>query len=108
MSDTPQNKTRSRSGTLRRTTRDFIDLFLERWWIGALAGIVAGVLYVVLQPHRTPVYRTEVSLLFESRGDTTLGIKPVFETAGSICTAARSVSIAPTSLPMAQRSTRRE
>ena len=81
MSDKPQNKTRARSGSLRRTTRDFIDLFLERWWIGALAGIVAGVLYVVLQPHRTPVYRTEVSLLFESRGDTTLGIKPVFETA---------------------------
>ncbi len=81
MSDKPQDKPRSRSGSLRRTTRDFIDLFLERWWIGAIAGVIAGVLYVVLQPHRTPVYRTEVSLLFESRPDTTLGIKPVYETA---------------------------
>ena len=81
MSVTPPNKPKERSGNLRRTVRDFIDLFLERWWIGAVVGLVAGVLYVVLQPHRTPVYRTEVSLLFETRSDNVLNMRPVQELA---------------------------
>lgn len=66
-----------RSGHLRRTTRDFIDLFLERWWMGAILGVIAGILYVVLQPHRTPVYRTEVSLLFETKADAVLNMRPI-------------------------------
>jgi capsular exopolysaccharide synthesis family protein len=81
MSDSTPIKSLERSGSLRRTTRDFIDLFLERWWIGAIVGVIAGVLYVVLQPHRTPMYRTEVSLLFETRRETVLNMQPVWDLA---------------------------
>src|ERR1700712_1894405 len=81
MSVQTNTKPLERSNSLRRTARDFVDLFLERWWIGAIAGAIAGVLYVVMQPHRTPVYRTEVSLLFETRHEQVLNMQPVWDLA---------------------------
>lgn len=70
----------SRSSGLRRAPRDYIDMFLERWWIGALAGLAAVVLLVVFRPSFEPIYRTEVSLLFESRKDRVLNIQEVVDT----------------------------
>ena len=65
---------------IRRTPRDFLDMFTERWWIGALAGVVAAALIVIFRPHFEPVYRTEVSLLFEARKDRVLNIQEVVDT----------------------------
>ncbi|MBC8038980.1 MAG: polysaccharide biosynthesis tyrosine autokinase [Opitutaceae bacterium] len=71
---------RPRNATIRRTPRDFIDMFVERWWIGAIAGAVAATLIIVFRPHFEPIYRTEVSLLFESRKDRVLNIQEVVDT----------------------------
>ncbi|MBC8011574.1 MAG: polysaccharide biosynthesis tyrosine autokinase [Burkholderiales bacterium] len=76
----PSASSRSRQSMMRRTPRDFVDMFVERWWIGALAGLVAVVLLIVFRPHFEPIYRTEVSLLFESRKDRVLNIQEVVDT----------------------------
>jgi capsular exopolysaccharide synthesis family protein len=55
-------------------------MFLERWWIGALAGAVAAALIWYFRPHFEPIYRTEVSLLFEARKDRVLNIQEVVDT----------------------------
>lgn len=68
------------SGSVRRTPRDFLDIFIERWWIGALAGVLAATLIVVFRPHFEPIFRTEVSLLFEARKDRVLNIQEVVDT----------------------------
>lgn len=73
-------RSRPRPTGLRRAPRDFFDMFFERWWIGALAGLVAVVLLVVFRPRFEPIYRTEVSLLFESRKDRVLNIQEVVDT----------------------------
>ncbi len=65
---------------MHRTPRDFIDMFRERWWVGALAGAVAAILIVLLRPHFEPIYRTEVSLLFEAHKDRVLNIQEVVDT----------------------------
>lgn len=77
----PASKPKERSGALRRTVRDFLDLFLERWWIGAIVGVIAGVSYVVFQPHHTPVYQSEATLLFETQGENILNMRGVQELA---------------------------
>jgi len=71
---------KARPGALHRTPRDFLDMFIERWWIGALAGTVAAALIVIFRPHFEPIYTTEVSLLFEARKDRVLNIQEVVDT----------------------------
>lgn len=69
-----------RPGMFKRSPRDFLDMFLERWWIGALTGGVAAALIVFFRPHFEPLYRTEVSLLFESRKAQVVNMQEVVET----------------------------
>ena len=76
----PSAASKPRLGSIRRTPRDFIDMFVERWWIGALVGAAAAALIVVFRPHFEPIYRTEVSLLFEARKDRVLNIQEVVDT----------------------------
>src|ERR1041384_7551639 len=70
---------RGRSGSFKRTPRDFLDMFLERWWIGALAGGVAAALIVIFRPHFEPLYRSEVTLLFETKKQRVLDYAEVVE-----------------------------
>ena len=76
----PAHASKPHAGAIRRTPRDFLDMFVERWWIGALAGAVAAALIVFFRPHFEPVYRTEVSLLFEAHKDRVLNIQEVVDT----------------------------
>src|SRR5689334_13866127 len=71
--------TKGRSGSFKRTPRDFLDMFLERWWIGALAGGVAAALIVIFRPHFEPLYRSEVSLLFETKKQRVLQMDDVVD-----------------------------
>lgn len=80
MTTTSDSSPRSTKATISRTPRDFFDMFVERWWVGAIAGVLAAVLIVVFRPHFEPIYRTEVSLLFESRKDRVLNIQEVVDT----------------------------
>lgn len=70
----------TRPAGIRRSARDFVDMFAERWWIGALVGLVAAAAIVWFRPHFEPIYRTEVSLLFEARKDRILNIQEVVDT----------------------------
>lgn len=69
-----------KSGSFKRSPRDFLDMFLERWWIGALAGALAAALIVIFRPHFEPLYRTEATLLFESRKTQLLNMQDVVDT----------------------------
>jgi polysaccharide biosynthesis transport protein len=83
MSSAPKsaaNRPATKPGTFRRSPRDFLDMFLERWWLGALAGAIAAALIVAFRPHFEPLYRTEVSLLFESKKTQVLNMQEVIET----------------------------
>ena len=84
MTDTTATALRHHAGppspALRRTMRDYLDMFLEFWWIGALAGAAAAALLIIFRPHFEPIYRTEVSLLFEARKDRVLNIQEVVDT----------------------------
>src|SRR5688500_15459199 len=73
-------QTTSRPGMFKRSPRDFVDMFLERWWIGALTGGLAAGLVVFFRPHFEPLYRTEVSLLFESRKAQVVNMQEIVET----------------------------
>ncbi len=75
-----QSSSKRRGSAIRRTPRDFLDMFVERWWVGAIAGVVAAALLVIFRPHFEPIYRTEVSLLFEARKDRVLNIQEVVDT----------------------------
>jgi capsular exopolysaccharide synthesis family protein len=65
---------------MHRRPGDFLDMFVERWWIGAIAGTVVAALIVWFRPHFEPIYTTEVSLLFEARKDRVLNIQEVVDT----------------------------
>ena len=69
-----------RSNSLRRTVRDYVDMFAEKWWLGAITGSILAVLFIVFRAHVEPIYRTEVSLLFEARKDRVLNIQEVVDT----------------------------
>ncbi|MBC7365569.1 MAG: polysaccharide biosynthesis tyrosine autokinase [Undibacterium sp.] len=79
---TPRSPSAAKSSTptLRRTPRDFWDMFAERWWIGAIIGLIAAGLIVWFRPHFEQIYTTEVSLLFEARKDRVLNIQEVVDT----------------------------
>jgi succinoglycan biosynthesis transport protein ExoP len=72
--------TKSRPGLFKRTPRDFLDMFLERWWLGAIAGGIAAALIIIFRPHFEPLYRTEVSLLFETRKAAVVNMVDVVDT----------------------------
>jgi capsular exopolysaccharide synthesis family protein len=71
---------RGRATGIRRSPRDFLDMFFERWWVGALVGLLAAGAVVYYRPHFEPIFRTEVSLLFEARKDRVLNIQEVVDT----------------------------
>ncbi len=63
--------------------RALLNMFLERWWIGLIAGAVAAVAFVLAQPEQKPVYWTEVQLLFEPKEKKVLNITEVVDTTTS-------------------------
>ncbi len=65
---------------LKRSPREFVAMFLERWWIGALVGAAAGAAVFQFSPRPEPVYRTEVSLMFESKRSRILAMQEVVDT----------------------------
>jgi succinoglycan biosynthesis transport protein ExoP len=69
-----------RTGAMHRTPGDYLDMFTERWWIGAIIGTLAAALIVWFRPHFEPIYTTEVSLLFEDHKDRVLNIQEVVDT----------------------------
>jgi succinoglycan biosynthesis transport protein ExoP len=60
--------------------REMWHMFKERWILGLLLGSVAAAAVVMLQLKAVPLYRTEASLLFESRKDRVLNIQEVVDT----------------------------
>jgi len=63
------------------SVRSLLNMFLERWWIGLIAGALAAGIYVLAQPKLDPIYGTEVKLLFESKEKKVLpGLNPVVDT----------------------------
>src|SRR5215216_3658350 len=74
----PPSKTRP--GLFKRTPRDFVDMFVERWWIGAIAGAIAVAGIIIFRPHFEPLYRTEATLMFETKRNTIVEMRPVTDT----------------------------
>ncbi|HWA87141.1 MAG TPA: GumC family protein, partial [Opitutus sp.] len=68
------------AGSFHITPRDILQMFQERWLLGLLAGATAAVAFIALQPPNIPEYYSEVSLLFEQRGDRVLNIQDVVDT----------------------------
>jgi capsular exopolysaccharide synthesis family protein len=60
--------------------KDLWRMFLERWWIGALVAVPAVVAFVLLQPKPEVIYRTEASLLFETRQNRVLPVQAIVDT----------------------------
>ncbi|OAM87611.1 polysaccharide biosynthesis tyrosine autokinase [Termitidicoccus mucosus] len=60
--------------------RNLLNMFLERWWIGLIAGAAIATVFILAQPKLAPVYRSEVKLLFEPQKDQVIGIKEVVDT----------------------------
>jgi polysaccharide biosynthesis transport protein len=63
--------------------RALLNMFLERWWIGLIAGVVAAAAFVLAQPKQQPQYWTEVQLLFEPKEKRVLDIREVVDTTTS-------------------------
>jgi polysaccharide biosynthesis transport protein len=60
--------------------RDVWQMFRERWVLGFLLGAAAAAIVVVVQLRAVPLYRSEASLLFETRKDRVLNIQEVVDT----------------------------
>jgi polysaccharide biosynthesis transport protein len=61
--------------------RSLLNMFLERWWIGLIVGVIAAAVFVVLQPKQQAIYWAEVQLLFEPKERRVLNIQDVVDTA---------------------------
>ena len=59
--------------------KDLWRLFLERWWIGVAAAVPAIVAFILLQPKPEIVFRTEASLLFETRQNRVLPVQAIVD-----------------------------
>ncbi len=59
--------------------RSILNMFLERWWIGLIAGGVVAGAFLILQPKQVPVYYTETQLLFEAKSKKILNIQNVVD-----------------------------
>jgi capsular exopolysaccharide synthesis family protein len=55
-------------------------MFLERCWLGLIVGAAAGAAVFHYTPRPEPIYRTEVSLLFESKRNRVLAMQEVVDT----------------------------
>jgi succinoglycan biosynthesis transport protein ExoP len=55
-------------------------MFRDRWVLGLLLGLAAAVAVVMVQMKAVPLYRSEASLLFETRKDRVLNIQEVVDT----------------------------
>lgn len=64
------------------TPRSLLVLFLERWWIGAIAGAAAAALFILAQPKQDLYYRTEVKMLFDKK-ERVLNVQEVVDTTTS-------------------------
>ena len=62
------------------TPHDLWQMFAEHWLLGLLIGGAAATALFVLMPKAVPIYRTEASLLFETRKDRVLNIPDVVDT----------------------------
>lgn len=63
------------------SVRSIVNMFLERWWIGLIAGALGAAIFVFAQPKLDPIYWTEAKLLFESKEKKVLpGIDAVVNT----------------------------
>src|SRR3569623_1495958 len=62
-----------------RSPRAILNMFLERWWIVLIAGVVVTAAFLLLQPKQVPVYYTETQLLFESKTKQVLNIRGVVD-----------------------------
>ncbi len=60
--------------------RDLWRMFLERWWLGAAVAVPAVIIFILVQPPPEIVYRTEASLLFETRQNKVLPVQAVVDT----------------------------
>jgi capsular exopolysaccharide synthesis family protein len=65
---------------LRISPQDILQMYRERWLLGLIVGLAAAIVFFVLQPKQFPTYRTEASLLFETRKDRVLPIQDVVDT----------------------------
>ncbi|HEX2101104.1 MAG TPA: polysaccharide biosynthesis tyrosine autokinase, partial [Candidatus Synoicihabitans sp.] len=66
---------------LRRSPRELLGMFFDWWWVGLLIAIPAGWGIYEMTPRPTPIYRTDVTLLFESKRDRVLNMQAVVDTA---------------------------
>ena len=71
--------TKSNSLFLRRSPREVLDMFLERWWLGLILGLPAALGIFFFHPKPEPVYRTEVTLQFEARRARVLNMTEVYD-----------------------------
>jgi capsular exopolysaccharide synthesis family protein len=60
--------------------REIWQMFRERWVLGLLLGTAAAAVVVMVQMKAVPLYRSEASLLFETRKDRVLNIQEVVDT----------------------------
>ena len=59
--------------------RAILNMFLERWWIGLIAGVLVAAGFLLFQPKQIPIYYTETELLFEPRAKRILPINGVVD-----------------------------
>ena len=79
----PQREASQNKAFTNLTPKSVFNLFIERWWIGLIAGAVGATIFILAQPKQDVVYRTEVKLLFEPRKERVLNIQEVVDTTTS-------------------------
>jgi len=75
-----KTSTPERSPAFRLSPQDILQMFRERWLLGLIVGLVAAAAFILLQPKEFASFRTEASLLFETRKDRVLNIPDVVDT----------------------------
>lgn len=78
-----RNEAQAPTKSFNFSPRSLLNMFLERWWIGLIAGALGAVAFVLAQPKQEPIYWTEVQLLFEPKEKKVLNITEVVDTTTS-------------------------